>query len=89
MSDATYTIDPDVSFVCRTIGVGSIHAYKAPDFWVWRAEGPHMQVGYGNTPYEAVADLHRRKVLALMRKALGSDRRALCNTDKFLREANK
>ena len=89
MSDATYTIDPDVSFLCRTIGVGSIHAYKAPDLWVWRAEGPHGEIGYGFTPDEATADLHLRKVLAVMRKLLHAEGRPVCNTEIRLGEIGK
>lgn len=75
---ANYRTDPDVSYVAY-----GMPAAPKP----WLAEGPHGETGYGFTPDDAIADLHRGKVLALLRKALGADRRPLCNTDKLLREA--
>ncbi len=80
MSAPVYVIDPYISF----IEVG-----RPNSRWLYRAHGPHLEEGVGNTYEEAVVDFHRRKVVAIMRKHLGTDTRPACETDRLLRRRAK
>lgn len=71
-----YLNDPDVSFISADIVDG---------YWRFRAHGPHLEEGVGFSDAEAVADLHYRKLIALIRKHFGSDARPACETDRLLR----
>ncbi len=71
-----YLVDSDISF----IEVG-----RPNSRWLYRAHGPHLEEGVGDTYPEAIVDFYRRRVVEIMRKHLGTDTRPACETDRLLR----
>ncbi len=67
-----YFVDPDIAYIYSDLGT-------------YEAVGHDMLKGFGQSEEEAVVDFYRRRILRIMRKLLGADRRPRCNTDRELR----